>query len=200
MKSSRVLKVFIKLWIMVTAIFVVLDLVTSIIGIYTLISNKTPLIFRIIISFVLALSAIIANGIGKIFSVVTKEGYSVRVYSEKNGFQDVIVTSKLVYVLVGQLPLFLSAFDWLTSFLGTCILFSKHSVTNIDEVYSIFLWFMLQFNENVVVAIIITIITIFSSCSPYLLLRLSEIDEYIDYTSAARRNDGPSEDSESEGL
>lgn len=181
MKSTRILKVFVKLWFLIITMFLFIDAISSFIGIYTLFPKESNPFFKIAISFGISVSAVIANGVGKIFRVLAKEGYSVLVWSVKSSYMEIPVTSPVVAWCVTILPPLLAFYDWFTSFVGTCLLFSGFGMENIQNIWGIFAWFVSLWNSNVIAAIAILITTILSSCAPFLIIQLGESESHIKF-------------------
>ena len=178
-KSTRIVTFFMKCWVLVVTLFLLIDLISSFTGIYTLFPPNAPFIFKAAVSAGISVSAVAMNGVGKIFRVLARQGYSVQIWSVKSSYQAVPVTSPVVAWCVTIIPPLLAAFDWFTSFIGTCIIFSGFGIENMDNIWTIFSWFMGLFSTNIIAAFAIVITTVLSSCSPFLLLQLGESEKYV---------------------
>ncbi len=184
LSSNYVLLLFVKLLILVIFIFMLADMLSSFWGLFLIFTGSSvPDSIKYIASASIALLAMISNACGKVIREILRQNFYIKVDKKS-----VEVCSKFVYYCTSFLPVFLAVWDWLTSFIGFVWLLSGQKIENMKGLGAIFSWYAKQFGNDILLAMLIFVCTICSSCAPYIFLRLCEVQNRISFI----RQDGES--------
>lgn len=187
MPSNIILRIFVKLLSSSITVFLILDIISSFIGIFVLIP-KSNIFFKIIIAASLSSFAIVSNGCGKIIREILRNGFHVMI-----GKREIEVSSRYVFLISCVLPSIFAVWDWFTSYLGYCILFSGLAFNKTNDIYHLVNWHYSQFDQNILIATCVILSCILTSCSPYITLRLAEIQHTVGYKGLKKNFDAEEE-------